>query len=292
MDRRRFLLVGTATTLAACSRTTDPAGSYAGSDTTGTTATTGSTLPPPATSPPTSAGTTSLLGRPTLVDPPGSTTTAAGPPSTTTGTGGPARFVIRAPGAPPTVALTFHTNGDLGLARRMVDIARDHDARFTNFIVGDWLAANPSWARTLLDGGHELANHTYTHPEFTALSSAGMLGEITRCRDVIASLAGDGGRYFRPSGTDDGTATPASAILGAAGEAGYGIVLGWDVEPFDYQDPGAEAVRTRTLDAVRPGSIVSLHFGHQGTADALDGILGGLADKGLAPVTVSDLLAR
>jgi peptidoglycan/xylan/chitin deacetylase (PgdA/CDA1 family) len=118
-----------------------------------------------------------------------------------------------------------------------------------------------------------------------------MITEIIKCRDVIARLTGDGGRYFRPSGTDDGLARPNDAVMAAAAQAGYGIVLGWDVEPYDYRDPGAAAVRDRVLAGVQAGSIVSLHFGHKGTVDALDEILGGLAARDLRPVTVTELLS-
>ena len=67
-------------------------------------------------------------------------------------------------------------------------------------------------------------------------------------------------------------------------------MLGWDVEPFDYQDPGKAVVASKVLDAVARGSIVSLHFGHQGTVDALPEILDGLRQKGLRTVTASALL--
>jgi peptidoglycan/xylan/chitin deacetylase (PgdA/CDA1 family) len=117
-----------------------------------------------------------------------------------------------------------------------------------------------------------------------------MATEITRCRDVLVKLTGNGGRFFRPSGTDDGLAPPAAAILEEAGKVGYDYVLGWDVEPFDYRDPGGVAVRTRVLEGTKPGSIVSLHFGHSGTADAIGPILDGLDRQGLEPVTMSTLL--
>jgi peptidoglycan/xylan/chitin deacetylase (PgdA/CDA1 family) len=79
-------------------------------------------------------------------------------------------------------------------------------------------------------------------------------------------------------------------VLDVAGAAGYPTVLGFDVDPFDYQDPGAAAITQRTLAAVGRGSVVSLHFGHAGTVAALPGILDGLDAKGLTPVTASKLL--
>ena len=220
---------------------------------------------------------------------PGATPPASTAPTTVRAPGAPSIFVTRAPAARDQIALTFHTSGDVRIAQRLLDGLAGR-AQITCFVVGSWLDANPTWARKLLDAGHELANHTYTHPTFASLSRAAMATEITRCRDLLVKLTGNGGRFFRPSGTDDGLAPPAPSILAEAGAAGYDYVLGWDVEPFDYQDPGGAAVRTRVLDGVKAGSIVSLHFDHSGTVDAISGVLDGLDGKGLKAVTASALL--
>ena len=186
---------------------------------------------------------------------------------------------------------TFHTDGDLTLAQQYLDVLAQHNVHVTCFIVGKWLDANPTWAAKLTAAGHELANHTYNHLTFAQLPPAQMTDEIVRCRDLLVRLTGKPGKYFRPSGTDDGTSTPPAAVLQTAGATGYATVLGFDVDPLDYTDPGAAAVTQRTLAAVKAGSIVSLHFGHPGTLAALPGILDGLAQKNLTPVTTSELLA-
>lgn len=243
--------------------------------------------PPPGATPGPGSGTLATPGGTAASSP-----TDTGGPTGTTGEvpAGRARFVTRGPDGRDQVALTFHTNGDLQLAQQLLDHCRDGDAVITAFVVGDWLTANPTWAKKLTDAGHELANHTFTHPDFASLPPAAMATEITRCRDAIARLSGDGGRFFRPSGTDDGLAPPSDPILRAAADAGYATVLGWDVEPFDYQDPGRDAVVRRVLGAVRGGSIVSLHFGHPGTVAALPAILEGIRGKGLRTATASALL--
>jgi peptidoglycan/xylan/chitin deacetylase (PgdA/CDA1 family) len=227
----------------------------------------------------------------------GAATTATGAPATTaTPTLAPstappeAQFVVSGPKDHDRVALTFHTNGDLGLVDQLLDVFASKKVHVTAFIVGNWLEANPDMARRIADGGHEFANHTYTHPTFGALSPAGMLDEIVRCRDVLTRLTGGPGKFFRPSGTDDGTTSPGQQVLDIAAQAGYATVLGFDVDPLDYDDPGADAVEQRTLATVAAGSIVSLHFGHSGTVDAMPAILDGIAQKGLKVGTASALL--
>ena len=187
--------------------------------------------------------------------------------------------------------MTFHTSGDPTIAGQLLDLFSARNVPITAFIVGSWLDANPTWAQRLLAGGHELANHTYNHLTFASLSPAQMDSEITRCRDVLVRLTGSGGRLFRPSGTEDGLATPSAAVLDSAGRAGYPVVLGFNVDPLDYNDPGAAVVTQRVLAAAVPGSVISLHFDHAGTVSAMPGILDGLVSRGLHTVTASQLLA-
>jgi peptidoglycan/xylan/chitin deacetylase (PgdA/CDA1 family) len=286
LSRRAFvtgaLSAGAAIVAAACART-DAAGSTsaAGSSTTGT-ALQSSTSAVPATAGATVAPAGSARPGSSTTSQPATSTTAPGPVTAT--------FVDHVDTAGTNLALTFHTNGDLSLVQQLFDVLGSHQVVATCFIVGNWLEANPSWAKKFTDAGHELANHTYTHPDFTSLSAAAMATEITKCRDVLRKLTGSGGRFFRPSGTDDGTAKPSQTIMDQAGKAGYPVVAGFDVDPLDYQDPGADAVRTRTLAAVHPGAIVSMHFGHPGTIAAMPAILDGIASKGLTPVTMSTLV--
>jgi peptidoglycan/xylan/chitin deacetylase (PgdA/CDA1 family) len=283
LSRRAFvtgaLSAGAAAVAAACAHTDVAGSATAGTTTSGPTssttaaATAGSTVAPAASrpSPSSSQGST--------------TSTSSGPPAPVTAT-----FVDHVDNAGTNLALTFHTNGDLSLVQQLFDVLGSHQVVATCFIVGNWLEANPSWAKKFTDAGHELANHTYTHPDFTSLSASAMATEITKCRDVLRKLTGSGGRFFRPSGTDDGTAKPSQTIMDQAGKAGYPVVAGFDVDPLDYQDPGADAVRQRTLAAVHPGAIVSMHFGHPGTIAAMPAILDGIAAKGLTPVTMSTLV--
>ncbi len=185
-----------------------------------------------------------------------------------------------------SVALTFHGAGDVSLTSAALAIAREAGAYLTVFAVGQWLAANPQTGRDLVAAGHDLGNHTWSHQPMTALDAAAAGREVEQGANAVAATVGRAGLLFRPSGTPTSTPT----IRAAALAAGYPRCISYDVDPLDYTDPGSSAVQSRTLAAVQPGSIVSLHLGHQGTVDALPGILQGLADKGLAAVTVTRLL--
>jgi peptidoglycan/xylan/chitin deacetylase (PgdA/CDA1 family) len=84
---------------------------------------------------------------------------------------------------------------------------------------------------------------------------------------------------------------PSQLILEEAGRAGYPISVGYDVDSRDYTNPGANAVVSTVTSAIHPGAIVSLHFGHRDTIDALPLILRDLDAKSLRPVTIGELLA-
>jgi peptidoglycan/xylan/chitin deacetylase (PgdA/CDA1 family) len=161
-------------------------------------------------------------------------------------------------------------------------------APITVFAVGTWLRDNPGVAAKILAGGHELANHTWSHGDIIHMPQSGVRSEITECRDVIASQTGVHADYFRPSQTD----VPNDLILTEAGLAGYGTVVGYDIDPLDYNDPGASLVLSRVRGGLHGGAIVSLHLGHPGTVTAFDGIVRSIRARGLRPVVVRDLLSQ
>jgi peptidoglycan/xylan/chitin deacetylase (PgdA/CDA1 family) len=220
---------------------------------------------------------------------PGAVTTTRERVPTSSGVGSKdlATFVRSGSRDRAAIALTFHGSGDLALLRGLLDAAARAKAPVTVFAVGQWLDANPQVAKTLLAAGHELANHTYTHPALSHVDRQGVAAEITRCRDALARHGGTSGKWFRPSGVEVAT----TLMLEEAARAGYATVVGYDVDPHDYQDPGAHAVANRSIAGMQPGAIVSLHTGHAGTVAAFERIVRGARAKGLEPVLLRDLLA-
>jgi peptidoglycan/xylan/chitin deacetylase (PgdA/CDA1 family) len=199
---------------------------------------------------------------------------------------GAAAEIVHGPRNKPRVALTFHGAGDIGLARQILQIAGDRGARITVMVVGTWLSDNPGIAAEILAGGHQLGNHTWSHQDINSMLEGDMRQEVIRCRDLLVQIAGTPGVAFRPSQTQAANVL----VKQVAGAAGYAISLSYDVDSMDYTEPGAPAIR-KNLGAAEAGSIVSMHLGHQDTIDALPGVLDDLNARGLAAVTVSELLA-
>jgi peptidoglycan/xylan/chitin deacetylase (PgdA/CDA1 family) len=182
--------------------------------------------------------------------------------------------------------LTFHGNGDPALAHRLLDQIEKAGARISVFVVGTWLVAHPEMARRILQGRHDLGNHTMHHKPMRQLAAAEARREVSECASVLRRTAGTPGRWFRASGTQKTN----SVIRSAAAAAGYSTCVSYDVDGLDWQDPQPATVRKAVLDNVQPGSIVSLHLGHRVTVEALPQILAGLSAKRLKPVTLSEML--
>jgi peptidoglycan/xylan/chitin deacetylase (PgdA/CDA1 family) len=217
------------------------------------------------------------------------TTTSTSPTEApTTQHTGPSQLVYHGSRDLQTVAFTFHGSGDPNLTLQMLALTKRLSAPITVFAVGTWLQQHPDMTRQILDAGHELENHTYTHPQLRGAGAATIEREVVGCRDVLAKQTGSGGRYFRPSGMEGNYP---QVVMDEAGLAGYPVVCGFDVDPSDYLDPGAAAIETRVRQALKPGSIVSLHLGHAGTVAAFPTLVNDARAKGLQPVLVRDLLA-
>jgi len=288
LSRRRFVLAGAAAALGACGR-------GGGTAARGADGTSGSGPTDDNPSDNTNDHDTSAASggtRPVAVPPAGSVNEPGTLPPTSrdptaSGLQAPARYVAHGPRSNPRVALTFHASGDPVLAQRLLDVLAAHQTSVTVFGVGQWLAAHPDLVARIQRDGHELANHTLSHEPMGQMSATSIAREITGCADVLRRLTGSISAWFRPSGID----VPTGTILVEAGRAGYPVSVGYDVDSLDFRDPGAAAIETTVRDGMQAGSIVSLHFGHRGTIDAIGSIIDHARASGWVPVTVSRLLS-
>lgn len=134
-------------------------------------------------------------------------TPPATPPAAQRAAPAPRRFpqqpaeITHGPRDRPQVALTFHGQGDPAVARTLLGEAEKSGARVTVLAVGTWLDEHPDLARRILDGGHDLGNHTLRHLDINAMSEADADAEIRGCAERLRRLTGSIGTWFRPSRT-------------------------------------------------------------------------------------------
>lgn len=184
----------------------------------------------------------------------------------------------------PVVALTFDDGpgGDVPALLAQLDSL---DVRATFFVNGSTLTEGLEPTRLIVEAGHDLGNHTYSHPRMIFRSMGFMRSEVERTDSLIRSAGYDGEIHVRAPYGKKLAAFP--YYLARTGRTH----VTWDVEPDSYSWDRATIVQ-RTVDRARSGSIILLHvFGVPGSRAAVPEIVGALRARGLRFVTVTELLA-
>ena len=196
--------------------------------------------------------------------------------------------IAHGPRSSKNIALTFHGAGSTAYANALLDIFKNTSTPVSVFAIGSWLKANPEMAKKIVDGGHDIGNHTMNHYQMKTLNAAKVNSEIAGCAAELKSLIGNHGAFFRPSGTQYSNALIRQTAL----KYGYSQCISYDVDSHDYQDVGKAAVIKNVMTSIKGGSIVSLHFGHKNTVDALPTLITELHNAGYTPVTLTKLLGK
>jgi peptidoglycan-N-acetylglucosamine deacetylase len=185
----------------------------------------------------------------------------------------------------PYIAMTFDDGPSATLTPKLLDILAAHHIKATFFVLGEMVAEHPEILARAAREGHEIASHSWSHPNLAKMSQEGVRSQLQRTDDEIKTAAGKRPTLFRP---------PYGSITERQkrwihDEFGYDIIL-WDVDPLDWRRPGPAVVRNRILKETRPGSIVLSHDIHPGTIEAMPSTFDELEAKGFKFVTVSELL--
>ncbi len=185
----------------------------------------------------------------------------------------------------PCVALTFDDGPHPTLTPKLLDLLAAHNVKATFFVIGENVKAYPEIAARIVREGHEIANHSWSHPAFTKLGYAAVQSQIQRTEDAIQQAAGVKCKLLRP---------PYGAFNNALAarihdEFRYQNIM-WSVDPLDWKRPGSSVVAQRLVAGALPGAILLAHDIHPGTIEAVPSVLRQLDAKGYRFVTVSDLI--
>jgi peptidoglycan/xylan/chitin deacetylase (PgdA/CDA1 family) len=192
------------------------------------------------------------------------------------------------------VALTF----DDGPSRWTAEIAatlESHGCRGTFFVRGPAVEERPEVLRALARAGHELGNHLWSHTDATAQSRAEIRTEIKRTARAIRAATGLRPRLVRPP-----YCRAPEAVADAARRTGVRMVVQRSIGSGDWDASAPESIYAPILESTLAGDIVGLHDGispderdsdsREVTVAAIKRLLPGLLERGLRPVTISDLL--
>ena len=183
------------------------------------------------------------------------------------------------------IAMTFDDGPSATLTPKLLDLLAAHHIKATFFVIGENVAEHPEIVARAAEEGHEIANHSWSHPNFGKMSDENVRRQLQQTDDAIKNATGKRPTLLRP---------PYGSITAREkhwihDEFGYDIIL-WDVDPYDWKRPGPAVVRNRILKETRPGSIVLSHDIHPGTIEAMPSTLDALEGKGFKFVTVSELI--
>lgn len=185
------------------------------------------------------------------------------------------------------IAISFDAawgNDDTG---RLIEILKEYDVPATFFVVGAWVDKYPESVKELSDAGHQVQNHSNTHPYMTSLSRLQMADELTACNEKIKAITGVTPTLFRPPyGDYDNTVVETVEGLNM-------YAIQWSVDSLDWKDNAtADSIYRRVTSKVQPGSIVLFHNDAEHTPEALPNILKTLKDEGYEFVFISDLIYK
>jgi peptidoglycan/xylan/chitin deacetylase (PgdA/CDA1 family) len=183
------------------------------------------------------------------------------------------------------LSLTFDCGASGVPLPKILAALRSAGVRTTFFITGQWATVYPELTREVARE-HEIASHSFSHPDFRELSDARILDEMRRADETLGRIADVTTKpYWRaPFGSRD------RRILSAVQSEGWLYHIFWTADSGDWTDVTPAQVRTNVVNAARNGAIIVHHCGSPQTAEVLPAIIEDLKGRGYRLVAVSELL--
>lgn len=186
------------------------------------------------------------------------------------------------------IAISFDAAWGADDTDELLRILAENDVKATFFMCGYWVDDYPEEVIKIASAGHDLGNHSATHPHMSALSKEQIKAELSKTHEKIYNLTGIESELFRPP---FGEYT--NSVIEAAEEEGY-YTIQWDVDSLDWKELGVEHEINQVLNHkhLGNGSIVLFHNDAKFTPQALGTIIKGLKEKGYEIVPISELIIR
>jgi len=185
----------------------------------------------------------------------------------------------------PYIALTFDDGPSAANTPRLLDLLAKKHIKATFFMVGENAKEYPAIVKRIAAEGHEIGNHSWSHPNLGIMSDDKVRSELQRTDDAIFQACGVHPKVMRPP---YGSLARGQRIW-VNKEFGYKVIL-WDVDPLDWKYRNSAHVESEILKQTRDGSIILSHDIHATTVDAMPATLDELLAKGYKFVTVDELL--
>lgn len=166
----------------------------------------------------------------------------------------------------------------------ILDILDAYDVKTTFFLVGFWVEKYPDLVREMVARGHEIGNHSATHPHMSQLSEAKIREELRIVSDQVEHIIGKPTTLFRPPYGEYN-----DPVVRVSREEGYECVQ-WNVDSLDWKNRGTQDMIQQCTKNIQPGDIVLFHNDSKYILEALPTILKTYTEAGYRVIPVSQLL--
>jgi peptidoglycan-N-acetylglucosamine deacetylase len=188
------------------------------------------------------------------------------------------------------VAITFDDGPNSVYTPQILDIFSKAKGKATFFMIGEQMTNHPEVVKQVADQGHEIGNHTFTHPKLSQLSVEDCREEIEQTEKLIEEMTGQKPVIFRPPYLDYNQDT-----VSILQQKGYSMIGALNLEAQDWEQPGVEHIFEKSRDVVKNGGILIFHdgFGDRSqTIEAVRMLVSELTSQDYHLVTVSELLKQ
>ncbi len=181
------------------------------------------------------------------------------------------------------IAITYD-DGPGRYTDQLLDGLKARGAKATFFVLGDSASFRPDTVARAFQEGHQIANHSYSHPDLSKLSAAGIQDQINRNRDLLDSICGKGGTYF--------VRAPFGSVNNAVKQNVGAPIIHWNVDPLDWKYRDAQRVKTKLVNGAKDGGILLVHDLYATTVEGSLAAIDALKAQGYEFVTVRELFRR
>ena len=204
------------------------------------------------------------------------------------------RTFIGLPRGSRQIALTYDDGPNNPHTLRLLEVLARHSVNATFFLIGCYVQQHPQIVREIIQVGHAVGNHTFSHPLLILKSEAEIRKELSECRSALQNAIGEPSNLFRPP---FGGRRP--AVLRVARELGLEPVM-WNVTGYDWNAPAAALIEQKIAKQMRGGNVILLHDGghHQMGTDrsqtvaATDHLIGRYRSEGYKFMTVPEMMQQ
>ncbi|MFW6270820.1 MAG: polysaccharide deacetylase family protein [Bacillota bacterium] len=184
------------------------------------------------------------------------------------------------------IAITLDGTWGAEYTEEILDILDEYNLKITFFFAGYWLEKYPELVKEIARRGHEIGNHTYTHPHCNDLSRSQLEKELEDTSQLIEDLTGKRPRFFRPPFGEYN-----NRVIETAEELGYQVIQ-WSLDSLDWQEPGSNYIFERILEKVSSGDIILMHNNAPDTPEALKKLIPKLNKQNYEIVPLSELVYK